>query len=199
MSKLGLLKVGTELVVSIGVSAIVGSAINQIAGPNLKLPKKLAVGVGGVVLSGMIADMATTYADVKIDEYVEIVTRVFTGVKLSDGAETIVVAPPEENDEPEEAVLTYRGIIVNDEVTFETEKEAKTVKNEIVELIRQTGFASFRDFYIQANVDDWDLRADVPSNNDIGWNTVKGFWVSVTRAGYTIKTPDPVTRPTKED
>lgn len=196
MNKLDLFKGATEFVVSIGVSAIVGNAIKLTTGPKVKLPKKIAIGIGGIVLSGMVAEMATTYADKKIDEYVDTVKRFSDMVKLSDGAETIVVAPPESKEEEETTTLDFKGIIVNGEITFSTFEEAITIKQEIVELIRQNNVATLRDLYAQSNIDDPLLTAFDADSSNFGWNTVKGFEVLSTAAGYIIRTPIPIALPT---
>lgn len=67
MNKLEILKGASELVVSIGVSAIVGNAIKMTTDPNTGRFKKIAMGVGGFVLSRMVGEMATDYSSRKID------------------------------------------------------------------------------------------------------------------------------------
>jgi hypothetical protein len=62
------------VVVSIGVGAIVDNAIKATTPSNTKGLKKLAVWVGGIVLSGMVTEAAIKYGEEKIDS-------AFTGVK----------------------------------------------------------------------------------------------------------------------
>lgn len=76
MNKLGLLKDVVDLVVSIGVSSVVGNAIKMTTDPESKLPKKIAIGIGGFVLSHMVADMAAKYSGEKIDSMAESVNKI---------------------------------------------------------------------------------------------------------------------------
>lgn len=71
MNKLELLKDATELVVSIGVSSIVGNTLKLVKDPEAKFYKRFAVGVGSIVLSAMISDKAGEYASGRIDKTAE--------------------------------------------------------------------------------------------------------------------------------
>ena len=71
MKKLDILKGVAELVVSVGVSAIVGNTIKTTTPPDIHVIKKVCVGIGGFVLSGMIGDKTAEYASNQIDETVE--------------------------------------------------------------------------------------------------------------------------------
>lgn len=196
MNKMDIFKSVAELVVSVGVSAIVGNAIKLTTEPGIKLPKKIAIGVGGVVLSSMVADMATTYTSKKIDEYAETATKIFTTVKLMDGTETIVL-PPEDVEAVKDADATdYEGLIVNGEMVFSTLVAAEKIKSEIVQLLREVEFVTVNDAYFLAGIRD-DIDND--ANSQRGWDTVKGFRITTSPAGYIIKTPDIVARPTTED
>lgn len=71
MNKLELLKDATELVVSIGVSSIVGNTLKLVKDPTARLPKRFAVAIGGIVLSSMISDKAGEYVSGRIDKTAE--------------------------------------------------------------------------------------------------------------------------------
>jgi len=68
MKKLELIKGGLELLTSIGVGVLAGSAIGLVKPQNLGRIKKIAVGVGGIALSNMAADRTVEYVDEKWDE-----------------------------------------------------------------------------------------------------------------------------------
>jgi hypothetical protein len=82
MNKLDFLKGATELVVSIGVSSIVGNTIKLVKEPGTKLPKRFAIAVGGIVLSSMIADKAGEYATGRIDQAAESIDRILHPVSV---------------------------------------------------------------------------------------------------------------------
>jgi hypothetical protein len=60
---LGLIKSGVQLLTGFGVGIIADHGIELIKPTNLKGLKKIAVKVGGFVLSAMVADKATSYVE----------------------------------------------------------------------------------------------------------------------------------------
>ncbi|MCX7817549.1 MAG: hypothetical protein N2317_08610 [Syntrophales bacterium] len=70
MSKLELLKKAAGIVVSVGVGAIVGNAITSTTPDTAGTIKKVCIGIGAFVLSSMITDKVSEYAENKIDEAV---------------------------------------------------------------------------------------------------------------------------------
>jgi len=92
MNKLELLKSAAELIVSIGVSSVVGNAIKASLPENTKVVRKVAVGIGGFVLSSMVGDMASKYATESIDEMaVKLTSVVKSTKKLGDAVKDSVV------------------------------------------------------------------------------------------------------------
>lgn len=71
MNKLEVVKAATELVVSLSVGSVVGNTIKSGIPAGSKLVKKVSIGIGGLVISSMIADMASKYATDSIDNAVE--------------------------------------------------------------------------------------------------------------------------------
>lgn len=69
MKKKDILNAGIQLVVSVGVGAIVSNAV-AFTTPVLAVGvlKKACIGVGSFVLSSMLSDKATDYACDKVDE-----------------------------------------------------------------------------------------------------------------------------------
>lgn len=82
MNKLELLKGATELVVSVGVSSIVGNTIKLVKDPDAKFYKRFAVAVGGIVLSSMISDKAGEYATGRIDKTAESLNNILHPVPV---------------------------------------------------------------------------------------------------------------------
>lgn len=76
MNFVSIFKDVTGSIVSIGVAAIVGNAIKLTMDPDAKLPKKIAIGIGGIALSGMVSEMTQRYTDDKIDKVVSAVNQV---------------------------------------------------------------------------------------------------------------------------
>jgi hypothetical protein len=66
---------GTKLILGIaastGAASIVGNAIRMSTPSNLKLSKKIVMGIGGLALSGMFGNMASNYVASEIDEAVD--------------------------------------------------------------------------------------------------------------------------------
>lgn len=77
MNKLEIFKGATSFVASVGVSSIVGNAIKLTTVPEAKLPKRIAIGLGGMVLSFMISDLAEKYVEAQIDGFVARVDYIF--------------------------------------------------------------------------------------------------------------------------
>lgn len=71
MNPLSLIKSVSEIVVSIGVGAVVGNAIKASTPSTVTTLQKVMIGVGGFVLSGMVGDMATKYTSDSIDGTVD--------------------------------------------------------------------------------------------------------------------------------
>ena len=85
--KLSLVKGGLELLVSIGVGAITGSAIKMVKPQNIGVIKKLTVGIGGIALANMVADKTVEYVDREWDDTVEKIKGFWGGKKDKDKAE----------------------------------------------------------------------------------------------------------------
>lgn len=100
MSKLDIVKGASEIVVSIGVSAIVGGAIKLVKDPEAKIVKRIFFGIGGFVLSSMVGDMAAAYANDRIDTVANSVTKiVHTARGIKD------VPDPGEEELTEDAII----------------------------------------------------------------------------------------------
>ena len=61
--KLDMVLGGVELLVALGVSTLVGSALVLVRPAKLGVIKKIAVGVGGMAISCMAVDGVTNYVD----------------------------------------------------------------------------------------------------------------------------------------
>lgn len=75
--KLDMVLGGVQLLVAIGVSTLVGGAIALVKPNNLGAIKKIAVGVGGFVISNMAVNGVNTYVDKKVTETVEQIKGLF--------------------------------------------------------------------------------------------------------------------------
>lgn len=75
--KLDMVLGGVQLLVAIGVSTLVGGAIALVKPNNLGAIKKIAVGVGGFVISNMAVNGVNTYVDEKVTETVEQIKGLF--------------------------------------------------------------------------------------------------------------------------
>lgn len=62
---------GIELLVALGVSTLVGSALVLVKPTNLGAIKKVAVGVGGMAISCMAVDEVTNYVDKQFHQTVQ--------------------------------------------------------------------------------------------------------------------------------
>lgn len=68
MTKFEMVKAVGEMIVSVGVGAIVGNAIKATTPNNVGRIKKVCITIGGMVLGSMAGDCATKYTGQKIDE-----------------------------------------------------------------------------------------------------------------------------------
>lgn len=71
MKKIELLKTGAEIVVSIGVGAIVGNAVIFTTPLKVKAVQKACISVGSFVVSSMVSDKASDYVKDKIEDIKE--------------------------------------------------------------------------------------------------------------------------------
>lgn len=67
MTKIEMVKAACTFVVSLGVGTIVNNAIKSTTPATVGTLKKVCIGIGGLVLSGMICDKATQYTEQQID------------------------------------------------------------------------------------------------------------------------------------
>ena len=70
MKKIELVKTAAGIIVSVGVSAIVGNTIKYTTPDTAGTIKKVCIGIGSFVLSSMVVDSASEYAGKKIDKAV---------------------------------------------------------------------------------------------------------------------------------
>lgn len=89
MDKTEMAKKIAELIVSIGVGAVVGNAIKIGTPSDIKLIGKIGIGIGGFVLSNMTGDFAASYIRKQIDEVIE-------QFNLAKDAVTLVVQEQEQ-------------------------------------------------------------------------------------------------------
>jgi len=68
MKKLEIVKVGLELLASMGVGTLVGGGVNLVKPANLNRFKSISVVIAGFALSNMISDKTTEYIDTKWNE-----------------------------------------------------------------------------------------------------------------------------------
>lgn len=67
MNILPIVKVVAGVAASVGVGAVVGNAVKLGTPESSKLIQKIVIGVGGFVLSSMVADHASNYVEAQID------------------------------------------------------------------------------------------------------------------------------------
>ena len=99
MNKLSIFKDVADVVVSIGVSSIVGNAIKMTTDPEAKLLKKIAIGIGGIVLSGMVGDLASKYTNQQIDNAVASVSSIVDNMKNAKAEKELVEDQKKDLDE----------------------------------------------------------------------------------------------------
>lgn len=68
---------GVELLIGIGVSALVGGAIAIVKPNKLGLIKKVSVGLAGFAISAMAVDGVTNYVHTEITDFVDELKGVF--------------------------------------------------------------------------------------------------------------------------
>ena len=76
MKKIEMIKAAGGIIVSIGVSAIVGNVIKSTNSESTGAIKKLCVAAGAIVLSSMISDKAVEYVGEKFDRAVEAAKKI---------------------------------------------------------------------------------------------------------------------------
>ena len=77
--KLDMVLGGVELLVALGVSTLVGSALVLVRPAKLGAIKKIAVGVGGMAISCMAVDGVTNYVDKQFKTTVAEFKEIFKG------------------------------------------------------------------------------------------------------------------------
>lgn len=85
MKKVEIVKAATAIVVSIGVGAIVANVIKCTTPSDVKRVMKVCINLGGFVLASMVSDMASTYAEEKIDEVVDTFNETAEEIKKARG------------------------------------------------------------------------------------------------------------------
>lgn len=75
MSKVDIFKQVSSMVVSIGVSAIIGNTVRATTPAQVNTIKKVCIGVGGFVLTSMVSGAATKYSEAKIDDSVNSIKK----------------------------------------------------------------------------------------------------------------------------
>lgn len=68
MTKLEMVKAGTQIVVSTGVGIVVGNVVKASSPPGRNVLKNICVGAAGLVLSDMVSDKACSHVETKIDD-----------------------------------------------------------------------------------------------------------------------------------
>jgi len=68
MKKLDMVKGAVELVIAVGAGILTGNAINLVKPSNLRIVKKIAVGVGGWAISDMVVTKVTDHFDSEWDK-----------------------------------------------------------------------------------------------------------------------------------
>lgn len=68
MNTFGIVKAGTEFVVSVGAGAVVRNTVKLTTPVDAKILQKISLGIGGAVLSSMVGDLAAKHASAKLDE-----------------------------------------------------------------------------------------------------------------------------------
>jgi hypothetical protein len=71
MTKFEMLKAAGEIVISVGVGAIVGNAVKATTPIGVGLIKKACIGISALVLANLASDSATKYTEEKIDNAVD--------------------------------------------------------------------------------------------------------------------------------
>lgn len=74
MKKLEMIKTIGGVIVSVGVTAVVGNALKLSASEARGL-KKLSMTIGAFVLSGMVSENATKYFNNKFDDFTDVISK----------------------------------------------------------------------------------------------------------------------------
>lgn len=77
MTPLGIALRITSAVVSTGVGAVVGNAIKASTPATANLFQKVSIGIGGFVLSGMVAEKASTHVEKTVKRNVKKIKKMF--------------------------------------------------------------------------------------------------------------------------
>jgi len=77
-NKLGIVKSGLGIVVSIGVGILAGNTIKLVTPQNLNVIKNVAVKVGGIVLADLAAVKAVEHFEKQWDDCLKQVKEIFT-------------------------------------------------------------------------------------------------------------------------
>lgn len=75
MNILPIAKAASNIVVSMGTGAVVTNAIKSTTPADIKTFQKVTIGVGGLVLSSMVGELASKYTETKIDDAVDTVKQ----------------------------------------------------------------------------------------------------------------------------
>lgn len=90
MNPLLIVKAVTDVVVSVGVGAVVGNAIKAGTPANTHVVKRVAIGIGGFVLSGMVSDYASKYATGVIDNTTASVRKILNKPEIIEEVTEVV-------------------------------------------------------------------------------------------------------------
>lgn len=82
MNKLEVFKTFSGVIVSVAVGTIVGNAIKSTTPADIGTVKKVLVAVGSLVLTSIVGDIASEYAEGKIDKVTEKVKEMATNGDL---------------------------------------------------------------------------------------------------------------------
>lgn len=80
MNPFNAIKATTGLVVSMGAGAIINNAIRATTPEDIKMIRKITIVVGGVAVSGLVADAAVKYSNKTFDDIKEAFTNATTKV-----------------------------------------------------------------------------------------------------------------------
>jgi len=80
-NKLGIVKSGIGIVVSIGVGVLAGNTIKLVTPQNLNAIKNIAVKIGGIVLADLAAVKAVEHFETQWDECTKQIKKVFSKEK----------------------------------------------------------------------------------------------------------------------
>lgn len=113
----GIARLAAGSVVSTGVGALVGNAIRQSTPADTKKYRKIAIFVGGFVVSSMVAEAAVNYVNKNIDDGIQ---------QFKDAKEAVVnIRVPKPSDE------TVGDKI--DDILDDTKEKASQVKDKVAD------------------------------------------------------------------